>query len=399
MRESFFAKLKRIRPGDIGHFFLFLLALLPAAIYKRKRKHLWLLCEYAMEAQDNAFALFRHLRDKHPEIDAVYAIARRSPAYETVAAVGPVVPFGSFRHWVYYLAAEVNISSQKGGKPNAAVCYLLEVVLGWLKNRRVFLQHGVTKDDLPFLHAENAKLSLFCCAAKPEYEFIRDTFGYPEGVVQYTGFCRFDALLDAAPDPSLLLILPTWRMWLERDCKTAEAFIGSEYYRGWQAFLNDPALDALLKETGKRAVFCVHRNVSRFETCFTSPSERVEVKKWDEVSVPDLLKRAAVLVTDFSSVYMDFAFMKKPVVYYQFDRETYRKGHLPTGYFDYERDGFGPITETAAAAIDALSGVIENGCRMAPQYEQRVDRFFTLRDGDSSERTTKAIWEMIKRHG
>ena len=397
MKESLFAKLKRVRLKDVGHFVLFLLALLPAAILRTRRKHLWLLCEYATEAQDNAFALFRHLRTNHPEIDAVYAIKRRSPAFASVAALGETVEYGSFRHWVLYLAAEVNISSQKGGKPNAAVCYLLEVVLGWLKNRRVFLQHGVTKDDLPFLHAENAKLSLFCCAAKPEYEFIRDTFGYEPGVVQYTGFCRFDSLLESEPDPNLVLILPTWRMWLERDCKTDAAFRDSEYFRGWDAFLNDPALDALLTETGKRAVFCVHRNVSRYETCFTARSQRIAVKKWDEVSIPKLLGDAAALVTDFSSVYMDVAFLKKPVVYYQFDRETYRKGHLPTGYFDYDRDGFGPIGTTAQEAVDALRHVIEHGCRMDPTYEARVDRFFTLRDANSSERTTQAIKEMIVR--
>ena len=396
MKESFLAKLKRIRPGDVGHFFLFLLALVPAAIFRRKRKHLWLLCEYANEAQDNAFALFRHLRAAHPGIDAVYAIKRGAPAYADVAAIGPTVNYGSLKHWIYYLAAEVNISSQKGGKPNAAVCYLLEVVLGWLKNRRVFLQHGVTKDDLPFLHAENAKLSMFCCAAEPEYEFVRDTFGYAPGVVQYTGFCRFDALLSASPDPKLVLILPTWRMWLERDCKTEEAFRKSAYYAGWSAFLNDPALDALLKAHGMRAVFCVHRNMSRFETCFSAASERIAVKRWDEVSVPELIETAAVLVTDFSSVYMDFAFMKKPVVYYQFDREAFRNGHLPTGYFDYERDGFGPIAETAADAVDALRGVIRQGLVMPPQYEARVDRFFTLRDQGSAERTTQAIKEMIK---
>ncbi len=395
MKESLFQKLRRIRPGDIGHFFLFLLALLPAAIYRRRRKHLWLLCEYAAEAQDNAFALFRYLRKDRPDIDAVYAIKKGAPAEGAVKALGPVVPFGTLRHWVYYLAAEVNISSQKGGKPNAAVCYLFEVTLGWLKNKRVFLQHGVTKDDLPFLHAENAKLSLFCCAAKPEYEFIRDTFGYAPGVVRYTGFCRFDALLDATPDPDLVLILPTWRMWLERGCKTDAAFRESEYYRGWQALLDDPALDALLTRTGRRAIFCVHRNVSQFETCFVSRSERIAVKQWGEVSVPQLIRDAAVLVTDFSSVFMDFAFMKKPVVYYQFDRETYRKGHLPTGYFDYERDGFGPIAETVSDTIDALGGVIENGCRMTADYEERADRFFTLRDSQSAARTTEAITEMI----
>ena len=112
--------------------------------------------------------------------------------------------------------------------------------------------------------------------------------------------------------------------------------------------------------------------------------------------MPELLKKAGTLVTDFSSVYMDFAFMKKPVVYYQFDRETYRKGHLPTGYFDYERDGFGPIAETVPDAIAALSGVFAQDCRMAANYEERVDRFFTLRDANSCERTVQAIEDMLR---
>ena len=394
MKESLFAKLKRIRFGDVGHFFLFLFALLPAAVCRRRRPHLWLISEYASEAQDNGFELFRYLRTAHPEVDAIYAIRSDAKDFSKVAALGPTVRYGSFRHWVCYLAAEVNISSQKGGKPNAAVCYLFEVVLGWLKTKRVFLQHGVIKDDLPFLHCEQAKLALFCTSAQPEYEFVRDTFGYPDGVVRLLGLCRFDAYRDVSPDADLVLILPTWRMRLERDCRTAEAFRASEYYRGWNAFLNDPALDALLRESGKRAVFCVHRNMSRFETCFASDSDRISVKKWDEVDVPALLKTAAVLVTDFSSVFMDFAFMQKPVVYYQFDRETYRKGHLPEGYFDYQRDGFGPVTETAKDAADALRCVFENGCRMAAPYQQRAERFFPLRDGRSSERTYEAIKEI-----
>ena len=397
MNESIFAKLKRIRPGDIGHFFLFLLALLPARVYRMLRPHLWLLCEYAFEAQDNAFALFRYLRKEQPAVDAVYAVAKRSPAKARVEAVGPVVPFGSFRHWVYYLAAEVNISSQKGGKPNAAVCYLFEVVLGWLKNRRVFLQHGVTKDDLPFLHWDKAKLSLFACAAEPEYRFIRDTFGYPEGVVQYLGFCRFDELLHAEPDPELVLILPTWRMWLERDCASEAAFRQSDYFLAWDAFLHDPRLDALLQKYGKRAVYCVHRNMARFETAFSTDAARVAVCRWDELSIPGLLKTASVLLTDYSSVYMDFAFMKKPVVYYQFDRDAYRMGHLPTGYFDYDRDGFGPIATDTDAVFAALEAVLSGGCRMAPRYEERVNAFFTLRDDQSCARTYSAVKEMISR--
>ena len=188
MNESFFEKLKMVRGRDLLHIFIFLLALLPAAVYRRRRKHLWLVCEKGQEAGDNGFAFFRYLRQHQPQVDAVYAIAPHCPQEQKVAALGPVVAFGSLRHWIYYLAAEVNVSSQKDGKPNAAVCYLMEVVLKLpLGGHSVFLQHGVIKDDLPFLHREKTNFRIFCCGALPEYEYVRDHFGYGPGVVQYTG--------------------------------------------------------------------------------------------------------------------------------------------------------------------------------------------------------------------
>ena len=80
---------------------------------------------------------FKYVKEKYPQQEIYYAINHLSADYEKVVAAGPVIEYGSFKHWVYYLAATQNISSQKGGKPNAAVCYLLEVG-GLLKNSRIF---------------------------------------------------------------------------------------------------------------------------------------------------------------------------------------------------------------------------------------------------------------------
>ena len=190
MNERLLSKLRQVTLRDIVHLFLFLAALLPSAIFKMRRPDLWLICESANEARDNGYWLFRFLCRERPQVDAVYAICRTSPDYAKVASLGQVVEYGSFRHWVYYLAAKVNLSSQKSGKPNAAVCYLLEVVLGVWKNRRVFLQHGVIMNDLPFLYREKAKFSLFCCSAPRELEWVRNRFGYPPEAVQMVR-CRF----------------------------------------------------------------------------------------------------------------------------------------------------------------------------------------------------------------
>lgn len=394
MNESFFQKLRRVRPADLGHFFLFLLALLPAALYRRKRPHLWLICESRDEARDNGYWFFRYLREKQPQVDAVYAIKPHCAEYARVASLGPVIAYGSFRHWIYYLAAEVNISSQKYGKPNAAVCYVLEVLLGWLRNRRVFLQHGVIKDDLPFLHYEKAAYSLFCCAAQPEYEFVRDHFGYPEGVVQLLGLCRFDHLLHVEATKDLVLIIPTWRMDLQRE-SSAEHFLQSEYYRHWNALLTDGRLAGLLRAHGKHAVFCLHREMAVFEAFFESPDAVIRVLSWRDADIASLLQRAQLLITDYSSVFMDAAFMERPILYYQFDRADFRLHHLPQGYFDYDRDGFGPVCSTEEALLEALGKTLERGCELEDQYRERIRAFYTLHDDRSCERTYRAIQNML----
>ena len=237
MNKSFLEKLKTVKPADLLAVFLFLLACPIAFVYKRMRPHLWLLCEYGPEARDNAYFLFRYLRTEQPQVDAVYALNRDSIDMDRVTPLGEVVAYGSLKHWIYYLAAEVNVSSQKGGKPNAAVCYVLEVITGVLKNTRVFLQHGIIKDDLPFLHYEKTKLAMFMTSTRREYEFVRDTFGYPDGSIVLTGLCRYDNLFDTS-DGATIGIMPTWREWLYKTHKMEKVehtkeFTQTTFYQIW----------------------------------------------------------------------------------------------------------------------------------------------------------------------
>ena len=54
MAETFFQKLQRVKPADIGHIFKFLLALPCSVFYRRKRKEMWLICDNENEARDLA---------------------------------------------------------------------------------------------------------------------------------------------------------------------------------------------------------------------------------------------------------------------------------------------------------------------------------------------------------
>ena len=78
-------------------------------------------------------------------------------------------------------------------------------------------------------------MDLFVCGAKPEYEYIRDTFGYPEHVPQYVGLARFDNLVRAEHKEKMILVMPTWR---GSHYPTGEAFRKTAYYEHFQSLLD-----------------------------------------------------------------------------------------------------------------------------------------------------------------
>lgn len=393
--KRFLKKLKQADIRDVGHLFLFLLAVIPAKYMKKKRPELWLVCEYGREARDNGYWFFRYVRQHYPAQDVVYAIVPHSPDEAKVLELGEVIPYGSLKHWIYYLAAEVNISSHKGGKPNAAACYLLEVY-GILKNKRVFLQHGITKDLAEMFFYRNTRMRLFICGAKPEYQYVCENFGYPEGYVAYTGFARFDNLLTEHAVKKQILLAPTWRRWLYEtssdpyDNRNQEAK-DSEYVKTFQELLNDSRMEEILEKSGYELVFFPHRNMtSLFETDMPV-SAHVRVETWKTADLQELMMESACMITDYSSTAMDFAYMDKPLIYYQFDQQRFRKDHFEEGYFNYERDGFGPVAVTKEALYQKLQKILQNDGRVEETYRRRVEEFFPLRDNRNCERIYQEI--------
>ena len=398
MEQTFLEKLKRVKPGDLLHIIKFILAFPIAMVYRFFRRDLWLLCDTENECRDNGFWLYKYLRENTSE-DAVYAINRKSPDYARVKDLGPVIQYGSFRHWIYYLAASKNISSQKMGKPNAAICYVLEVY-GILRNKRAFLQHGIITADLSFLYYPHTKMSLFVTSTYDEWKYVNDRYGYPEGCVQELGLCLFDHLHDMKVKKNQILIMPTWRMYIRNEISAsdheleAQKFMETDYYRYWDALLKDERMIRYIEENDLQIIFYPHREMHRFLKYFHVDHPNITVASWPEYDVQTLLKESAVLVTDFSSVAMDFAYMKKPLVYYQFDNEKFRKSHHQIGYFDFRKDGFGPVCVTEQEVTDWLIRLHGQGFANEAIYLERHGKYFDLWDTKNCERNYKAIKEM-----
>ena len=385
-------KIRYVQFADILSPLIFILMIAPSILFrlynKLRNREIWLICEDGQTARDNGYYFYKYMREKHSSEPCYYVINKSSTDYNIVKKYNNIIQFGSLKHWLYYLSSKYNISNHKHGNPCQPLFYIIHVLLG-LYNNRVFLQHGITKDDSPWLYYKNTKFRYFFCGAKDEYEYIKEKFGYPSENLIYSGFARFDSLHECYVDKKMILVMPTWRNWMGGNYYSDDDFIKSDYYLKWNSFLNNKELIELLEKNDSKMIFYPHQHVQKYLKYFNSKSTRITIADVSKLDIQTALKTSQYLITDYSSVFMDFAYMEKLSIFYQFDYEKYRKYQLQEGYFKYE-NGFGPVYKTESALIKGIESSLKKG--IDEKYLKRMHNFFEIRDKKNCER----IYDVLK---
>ena len=256
---------------------ILLTLLWPVAFVLRKTdkayQHLWLVMERGFDARDNAYWFFKYLREKHPEINSCYVIDTSSPDCEKVAKLGTVIKYRSVKHYLMYLSADMLISTHvQPGAPDLMAYYHLRQFGIRPRGKEIFLQHGIIAAEMKWMRYPNMKVDFFASGGKLEYDYLSSQFGFPEGVIQYTGLCRFDNLIRGNSPSNEILVMPTWRGW---KYPQGEEFYGTEYYKHFQSMLENPKLLQLLDERDLKLIFYPHIELQKELDKFKSPSERV----------------------------------------------------------------------------------------------------------------------------
>ncbi|MCI5605737.1 MAG: CDP-glycerol glycerophosphotransferase family protein [Clostridia bacterium] len=367
-------------------------AVAPFIKNKTRNKDLWIIAERGIDARDNAYHLFKYIRKTHPEINISYIITKNSSDRKNVEEPGRIIDFGSFEHFLAMAISKVKISTHiMGYSPNINLFVHLDK-LGLVKGKKIFLQHGIIKDNLTYLYYNNTGLDLFVCSAKPEIDYIRENYGYPDGVLQMLGLCRYDYLEKNEKKTNKILLMPTWRVALQ-NC-TEKEFCSSMYFKKYQHLLNSNKLEEILEKYNYELIFYPHIEVQKFLDCFTTDKKHIKIMGFKDSTVQDLLIYSDILITDFSSVFFDYGYMEKPMIFYQFDKEAFRKNHYGEGYFKYERDGFGEVVTEEEDVIFQLCRIIENGSKPEEIYLDRIHKFFTVRDENNCKRNFEAIYDI-----
>lgn len=391
-------KLKKVKINDILGILIFFILIIPAFIKKLylkcRNKEIWLICEMKNMARDNGFFFFKYMQDRKKDIQCYYVIDKKSNDYKKLKKYNKnVIKWGGFKHYFYFMSATKNISSEKTGNPNHPLFSFLLLYMG-LYNNRVFLQHGVLYQNFEMFHKKNSKFKLFICGAKAEYDFVVKKFGYNNDEVKYTGLARFDNLHNIESDNKIILYMPTWRRYLSNK----KDLIKSEYFKKIEELLNDRRLNEILETNDKYLYFCPHKGLYKSKDCFKSDSNRVKIIDLENADIQELLIKGALLITDFSSIHTDFAYMHKPILYYQYNKIDYIK-HIGQcaldSYFDFERDGFGKVVKDKDSLIKNIEDIIAKNFLEEEIYLKRIKNFFILHDNKNCERIYNEIKNII----
>ena len=372
----------------------------------------WVLMDRVNDADDNGERLFEHLRANRPDMNAWFVVARESPDWERLRSAGErrLVAWGSFQWRMLMLNARWLLSSHadKGlVEPDEVMR-----IAGGRPWKFGFLQHGVIKDDLS-LWLNNRDIDLFVVSTPAELASVAgDGTGYivTAKETRNTGLPRFDRLLEKGravkPDGPRPGHRRADVAHAARRCRSTrepsaavvdQRFWESDFNRAWLGLLRSERIRDAIARRGWRLGFMPHPNLQPVLDQLDLP-EWVEPLAFAGTDVQALYARCALLVTDYSSVAFNIAYIDRPVVYFQFDRaEMLRGAHMGRqGYFDYERDGFGPVVEDLPSAERAVVAAIRHGPRPPRDYQARIDATFPVRDGGACARVVAAIEEMSR---
>ncbi len=368
--------------------------------WSHRYNNCWIIMDRELYADDNAEHLYRYIAKNYPETPIWFVLMKESKDWPRLQKEGfKLLAFGSLEHKVALRRCSKIISSQ------ADTCMTDYFGTGTLRDKQfVFLQHGVTKDDLSRWLNGKIRIDLFVTTTEPEYLSIgskNSRYKYFKKEVKLTGFPRYDSLLNGNTGTQKILIMPTWRSYIVGSSKNGgvvrhlnDSFMGTEYARAWKSLIQNTRLEGLHERYGYDVIFLPHPNIRPYLEQFEVPSF-ISIPPKD-TCYQQLFQESSVIITDYSSVAFDMAFLKKAVLYYQFDEATFFSGihSYQKGYFDYRRDGFGPVVTEEDALFRELEVILKNEGNPAPMYLERMEATFPFRDGKNCERVYQAILDL-----
>ena len=356
---------------------------------KMKNQKIYIFMDRRDSTGDNGEHLFRYAIEQNDGISKYFALEKECNEFKKLKKEygKNIIEFGSLKHKILYMFADKFIGSQGYKKHvNPFADKNLKLVQGISTPPIYFLQHGVVKyNRTNWLRKFDFNFSLLLTVSDLDYNAFVENYNYDKEIIQNLGFPRFDNLTNENLKKEIIII-PTWRQAL----KTEEDLLSSEYYTRWNNLLKNKELMDFAKENGYKIVYKPHPNSKKFSEFFNTEYVEVDEKR----RFHDILCESALMITDYSSVHFDFAYLNKPVIYYQYGNPSIEIPELGDSLIDEDACTFGAVIKEEEDLINKIKEYIVNDCKIEEEYRDRVINFFKFNDKNNCKR----VYEWILKH-
>ena len=347
---------------------------------------------------DNPRAIYEYMKEHYPEYKLYWSVDPRFIDNFKDKGVN-IVPRLSIKWLLIMASAKYWVSNSRMPlwipKPKHTV-YLQT----WHGTPLKKLAADMDDVFMPGTNIENYKRNFLKESANWDYlispnpystKIFRRAFAFKKEMIE-SGYPRNDFLYNAnnekeilalkkkyqiPTDKKVILYAPTWRddqyfekgkykFDLKLDLKHMQEQLGDQYI-------------VLLR---LHYLIANHIDVSEYKGFAFDFSHHEDIRELYMVS--DLL------ITDYSSVFFDYANLKRPMIFFVYDIEDYRD-RLRGFYFDFEEKAPGPLVKTTEEVIEEINK-LEKNKRLPRNFDEFYETFCSWEDGNATKRVVETVW-------
>lgn len=269
----------------------------------------------------------------------------KTPAYNLRVCSGPIGAYASFKKWLcdlltphssYVITEWTTASSQE-------MVEILSASYPSMFPKDRILPCGTPRNDFLIQQVSNTQL---------RYALKR----------KYASLCGF------SEEKRIILYLPTWRM-NSNSVVSFSTFSPEEQQSVSQLLCQ---ANAVLIE--KHHYMTFKKGLISEKTYRDSSLVILSPAQQTQIDPQELYLIADVLITDYSSAYLDFALLEKPCIHFIYDYDTYVQQDSGLVY-DLPTVAAGPCVKTPEEVIEALSKILFESRAESFQGWQRLLQF------------------------
>jgi CDP-glycerol glycerophosphotransferase len=280
--------------------------------------------------------------------------------------------------WLYKKAEQIILSTWHG-TPLKRLVFDMENVTSANKNYK--------KD----FYNQSRNWDYLIAANKYSEQIFESAFMYPKENILTYGYPRNDILhnytseykhhikekLNLPTSKKVILYAPTWR---------DDEFHSAGNYK----FKLQMDLNRMRKEFGEEYVIALRMHYFISDNIDLTGFEdfAYDFSKYNDIN--DLYISSDILITDYSSVFFDFANLRKPILFFTYDIEKYQS-MLRGFYIDVNNDLPGPLLRTNDELIEAIKQIDLTVEKYKEKYETFYQKYCYLEDGNATKRIVDKV--------